>query len=92
MDFFKGFFGDEDKDKKAPPAGGARPVLRVVGASHPPLNAPIGTSPQQQQQASQALPSPSLGSFFQPFAKEFQSIFLLITPSLPSLESESHCA
>ncbi len=74
MDFFKGFFGDEDKDKKASPAGGARPVLRVVGASHPPLNAPIGTSPQQQQ-ASQALPSPSLGSLFQPCTKEFQSYF-----------------
>jgi hypothetical protein len=73
MDFFKGFFGDEDKDKKASPAGGARPVLRVVGASHPPLNAPIGTSPQQQ--ASQALPSPSLGSLFQPFAKAIESYF-----------------
>lgn len=66
MDFFKGFFGDEDKDKKASPAApGARPVLRVVGASHPPLNAPLGTSPQQpsQQAAAQALPSPTLGSF-----------------------------
>ena len=64
MDFFKGFFGDEDKDKKASPAPGARPVLRVVGASHPPLNAPLGTSPQQQSQAQaqQALPSPTLGS------------------------------